>query len=40
LYEALVASGFIGTWKDHTGIGDTLEYADKLREQASTRHHE
>ncbi len=26
LYEALVANGFIGAWKDRTDIGDTLDF--------------
>jgi hypothetical protein len=36
----LVDSGLFGIWKDRTDIGDSLEYARKLRKQAETRHHE
>lgn len=35
LYDALVANGFIGSWKDRTDIGDTLEYARMLRTRAN-----
>lgn len=37
LYEALVASGFIGGWKDRTDIGDSVAYARMLRENAGKR---
>jgi hypothetical protein len=37
LYEALVANGFIGAWKDRTDIGDSVEYARSLRKRASER---
>ena len=33
----LAKSGFVGLWKDRTDIGDSLEYARKLRRQAETR---
>jgi len=36
----LLESGLFGIWKDRTDIGDTLEFARKLRKQAETRHHE
>src|SRR3954468_7606851 len=40
LYRALVENGFIGMWKDRTDIGDSVEYARKLRERASKRRHD
>jgi hypothetical protein len=40
LYRALVENGFIGGWKDRTDIGDTLEFARKLRERANKWYHE
>jgi hypothetical protein len=38
--KALLESGIVGMWKDRTDIGDTLEFARKLRERANTRWHE
>jgi hypothetical protein len=38
LLEELRGNGLIGMWKDRDDIGDTLEFARKLRKQASTRH--
>jgi len=32
----LLKSGLVGLWKDRTDIGDTLEFARKLRKQAET----
>jgi hypothetical protein len=40
LYRALVENGFIGGWKDRADIGDTLEFARKLRERANKWYHE
>jgi hypothetical protein len=37
LFAALVANGFIGALADRDDIGDTVEYARKLRERAWTR---
>lgn len=36
----LANSPFVGLWKDRTDIGDTLEFARKLRKQAETREHD
>jgi hypothetical protein len=33
----LLNSGLIGMWADRTDIGDSLEFARRLREQAQTR---
>ena len=33
LYEALMANGFIGAWKDRTDIGDTLEFVQRLKDE-------
>ena len=33
----LLNSGLIGMWKDRTDIGDSVEYARKLRQEAQTR---
>jgi hypothetical protein len=33
----LAQSGFVGLWKDRKDIGDSLEYARKLRRHAETR---
>jgi len=33
----LAKSGFAGLWKDRTDIGDSVEYARKLRRQAEAR---
>lgn len=38
--EELARSGFTGLWKDRTDIGDSLEYARKLRKEAETRRHD
>ena len=35
----LVDSGLAGLWKDRDDIGDSLEFARKLRRQAETRPH-
>ncbi len=40
LFRALTDNGFIGVWKDRTDIGDSSDYARKLRRRASTRHHD
>lgn len=37
LYEALVANGFIGAWKDRADIGDTLEYVRRLKDEGRER---
>lgn len=37
LLEALVKSGFIGAWKDRTDIGDSVEFAQRLRRRAEHR---
>jgi hypothetical protein len=37
LLEALQRSGFIGAWKDRADIGDSAEYARRLRERSQTR---
>ena len=39
-FADLLNSGLVGIWKDRTDIGDSLEFARKLRQQAETRHHE
>ena len=33
----ILESGLVGMWKDRTDIGDSVEYARQLREQAQTR---
>ncbi len=33
----LLRSGLVGMWADRTDIGDSREYARRLREQAQTR---
>jgi hypothetical protein len=33
----LLASGFVGGWKDRTDIADSLEYARELRRRAEGR---
>ena len=38
--EELARSEFVGLWKDRTDIGDTLEFARKLRKEAETRRHD
>ena len=35
--RALMESGLIGMWKDRDDIGDSAEFARKLREQAQRR---
>ena len=35
--EELLNSGLVGIWKDRTDIGDSLEFARKLREQSWKR---
>ena len=35
--QALLDSGLIGMWKDRDDIGDSAEFARKLREQAQKR---
>jgi hypothetical protein len=40
LLAALQANGFIGMWADRDDIGDSVEYARKLRERAWTRQHD
>ena len=37
LLAQLEADGLIGAWKERDDIGDTLEFARKLRENAQTR---
>jgi hypothetical protein len=39
-FADLLNSDLAGIWKDRTDIGDTLEFARKLRKDAETRHHE
>lgn len=36
--QDLLASPLAGAWADRTDIGDNLEYARKLRQQAETRY--
>ena len=38
--KQLAESDAFGIWKDRTDIGDSVEYARKLRKQGETRHHE
>jgi len=33
----ILNSGFVGLWKDRTDIGDSVEFARKLRKDAETR---
>lgn len=40
LLEALRASGLVGMWRDRQDIGDSSEFARKLRERAQKRHRE
>lgn len=37
LLDVLIASGFVGAWKDRTDIGDSVEFARKLRREAERR---
>jgi hypothetical protein len=39
LLAALEVSGVIGVWADRKDIGDSVEFARQLREQAWTRPH-
>ena len=39
LLAALEAKGVIGVWADRKDIGDSVEFARQLREQAWTRPH-
>jgi hypothetical protein len=36
----LANSGLFGIWRTRTNIGDSLQYARDLRQEAETRHHE
>jgi hypothetical protein len=38
--KELLNSGIVGIWEDRTDIGDSVEFARKLRKQAETRNHE
>ncbi|HUT56170.1 MAG TPA: helix-turn-helix domain-containing protein [bacterium] len=38
--KTLLESGLVGLWKDRDDIGDSIEFARKLRKRASTRHHD
>lgn len=40
LIEELTRNGMIGAWKDRTDIGDSVEFARKLRERVWKRGHE
>jgi hypothetical protein len=35
--DALLASGLVGLWSDRADIGDSREFARRLREQSQTR---
>src|SRR5262245_42166026 len=37
LIDALTALGVVGMWEDRTDIGDSVEYARKLRREAERR---
>jgi hypothetical protein len=37
LVAELTASGFIGAWEDRSDIGDSVEFARRLRERAESR---
>jgi hypothetical protein len=37
LLDALIAAGVVGMWKDRTDIGDSVEFARKLRREAERR---
>src|SRR4051794_15078782 len=37
LLDELRASGFVGAWKDRTDIGDSVEFARRVRERAQQR---
>ena len=36
----LLNSGLVGMWKDREDIGDSLEFARKLRKEGETRRHQ
>lgn len=36
----LLQSGLVGLWADRTDMGDSREFARRLREQAQTRKHD
>ena len=36
----LLNSGLVGIWKDRQDIGDSLEFARKLRKEGETRRHQ
>lgn len=40
LLKVLQEEGIIGMWKDRDDIGDSVEFARKLREQATSRNHD
>jgi hypothetical protein len=40
LVEELTANGMIGAWEDRDDIGDSVDFAQKLRERIWTRTHE
>ncbi len=37
LLDALIAAGVVGMWEDRTDIGDSVEFARKLRREAERR---
>lgn len=40
MLKIMEEEGFIGMWKDRDDIGDSVEFARKLREQAERRGNE
>jgi predicted RNase H-like HicB family nuclease len=38
--KELLESGLVGLWADRTDIGDSVEFAQQLRERAQRREHE
>ena len=40
LLQVLREEGIIGMWKDRDDIGDSVEFAQKRREQATSRSHD
>jgi hypothetical protein len=38
-FRKLLESGIVGMWKDRDDIGDSVEFARKLRERAQRREH-
>lgn len=38
--DDVLQSGLVGMWADRTDIGDSREFARRLREQAQTRRHD